>query len=154
MRGSPRCKCGTSRRSRAKVTQFDLVRRRCPAGHLTQAQPPAGVAGPVCYGPNIRAAGTQIAYLGHVSMERTATLLADLLGCPVSTASGGRPERRQAGQRAGVAAAAPLHDLRGVQTVAAHRRALLPVRSGVVLGQQRIGLVGHCFRMHGARQRS
>jgi hypothetical protein len=31
MRGSPRCKCGTS--------QFDLVRRRCPAGHLTQAQP-------------------------------------------------------------------------------------------------------------------
>jgi hypothetical protein len=67
------------------VTQFDLVRRRCPAGHLTQAQPPAGVAGPVCYGPNIRAAVTQIAYLGHVSMERTATLLADLLGCPVST---------------------------------------------------------------------
>src|SRR5450759_3839390 len=38
------------------VTQFDLVRRRCPAGHRTQAQPPAGVAGPVCYGPNIRAA--------------------------------------------------------------------------------------------------
>src|SRR5664280_1176969 len=67
------------------VTQFDLVRRRCPAGHRTQAQPPAGVAGPVCYGPNIRAAVTQIAYLGHVSMERTATLLADLLGCPVST---------------------------------------------------------------------
>jgi len=67
------------------VTQFDLVRRRCPAGHLTQAQPPAGVARPVCYGPNLRAAVTQIAYLGHVSMERTATLLADLLGCPVST---------------------------------------------------------------------
>jgi len=67
------------------VTQFDLVRRRCPAGHRTQAQPPAGVAGPVCYGPNIRAAVTQIAYLGHVSMERTATLLGDLLGCPVST---------------------------------------------------------------------
>ena len=63
MRGSPRigCECGTSRRSRAKVTQFDLVRRRCPAGHRTQAQPPAGVAGPVCYGPNIRAAVTQIA---------------------------------------------------------------------------------------------
>ena len=49
------------------------------------AQPPAGVAGPVCYGPKLRAAVTQIAYLGHVSMERTATLLADLLGCPVST---------------------------------------------------------------------
>src|SRR5660397_235673 len=67
------------------VTQFDLVRRRCPAGHRTRRSRPAGVAGPVCYGPNIRAAVTQIAYLGHVSMERTAMLLGDLLGCPVST---------------------------------------------------------------------
>jgi transposase len=62
-----------------------LSRDRWRHGHVTQAQPPAGVAGPVCYGPNIRAAVTQIAYLGQVSMERTATLLADLLGCPVST---------------------------------------------------------------------
>jgi len=54
-----------------KVTQFDLVRRRCPAGHLTQAAPPpAGVAGPVCYGPNLRAAVTQIAYLGRAMPER------------------------------------------------------------------------------------
>src|SRR5664280_2065880 len=43
------------------------------------------MVGTVCYEPNIRVAVTQIAYLGHVSMERTATLLADLLGCPVST---------------------------------------------------------------------
>jgi Family of unknown function (DUF6444) len=96
-----------------KVTQFDLVRRRCPAGHLTQAQPPAGVAGPVCYGPNIRAAGTQIAYLGQVSMgthrdaaggpaglpglDRIRRLLPDPAGRPARRFRG-RPEGR-AGRR-------------------------------------------------------
>lgn len=65
--------------------QFDLMRRRCTAGHVTQAQPPAGVAGPVCYGPNVRAFTAHIAYRGHVSMERTAEMLAELFGAVVST---------------------------------------------------------------------
>ncbi|WP_406400099.1 transposase [Streptomyces sp. NBC_00879] len=38
-----------------RKVQFDLMRRRCSAGHLTQAPAPAGVSGPVCYGPNVRA---------------------------------------------------------------------------------------------------
>jgi transposase len=65
--------------------QFDLLRRRCSAGHLTQASAPAGVAGPVCYGPHVRAFAAHIAYRGHVSMERTAEMLAELFGAPVST---------------------------------------------------------------------
>lgn len=65
--------------------QFNLMRRRCTAGHLTQAPAPAGVSGPVCYGPNIRAFAAHIAYRGHVSMERTAEMLAELFGVPVST---------------------------------------------------------------------
>lgn len=65
--------------------QFNLMRRRCSAGHLTQAPAPAGVSGPVCYGPNVRAFATHIAYRGHVSMERTAEMLAELFGVPVST---------------------------------------------------------------------
>jgi transposase len=71
----------------AKVSkiQFNLMRRRCSAGHLTQACAPAGVAGPVCYGPNVRAFATHIAYRGHVSMERTAEMLAELFGVAVST---------------------------------------------------------------------
>lgn len=68
----------------AKI-QFDLMRRRCSAGHLTQAPAPEGVAGPVCYGPNVRAFAAHIAYRGHVSMERTAEMLAELFGVPVST---------------------------------------------------------------------
>jgi hypothetical protein len=68
----------------AKI-QFDLMRRRCSAGHLTQAQAPVGVSGPVCYGPNVRAFAAHIAYRGHVSMERTAEMLAELFGVPVST---------------------------------------------------------------------
>jgi transposase len=65
--------------------QFDLMRRRCSAGHVTQALAPAGVSGPVCYGPNVRSFAAHIAYRGHVSMERTAEMLAELFGCPVST---------------------------------------------------------------------
>lgn len=65
--------------------QFDLMRRRCRAGHLTQAPAPAGVSGPVCYGPNVRALVAHFAYRGHVSMERTAEMLVELFGVPVST---------------------------------------------------------------------
>jgi hypothetical protein len=65
--------------------EFDLMRRRCSAGHLTQALAPVGVAGPVCYGPNVRAFTAHIAYRGHVSRERTAQMLAELVGTPVST---------------------------------------------------------------------
>jgi hypothetical protein len=65
--------------------QFNLMRRRCSAGHLTRASTPVGVSGPVCYGPNVRAFTAHIAYRGHVSMERTAEMLAELFGVPVST---------------------------------------------------------------------
>ncbi len=65
--------------------QYDLMRRRCSAGHVTQAAAPAGVSGPVCYGPNVRAFAAHIAYRGHVSVERTAEMLAELFGVPVST---------------------------------------------------------------------
>ena len=68
-----------------RKVQFDLMRRRCSAGHLTQAPSPVGVSGPVCYGPNVRAFAAHIAYRGHVSMERTAEMLAELFGTPVST---------------------------------------------------------------------
>jgi hypothetical protein len=68
----------------AKI-QFDVMRRRCSAGHLTQAPAPVGVSGPVCYGPSVRALSAHIAYRGHVSMERTAEMLAELFGVPVST---------------------------------------------------------------------
>ena len=43
--------------------------------------------------------------------------------------------RGQPGQRAGVAGPPPLHDVAGVQALPAQQRALLPIRGGVVGGQ-------------------
>ncbi|MFI0451247.1 DUF6444 domain-containing protein [Actinomadura sp. 6N118] len=54
-----------------RKVQFDLMRRRCSAGHLTQAPAPAGVSGPVCYGPNVRAfAARQLPVRGQYSVGR------------------------------------------------------------------------------------
>ncbi len=45
---------------------------------------PFGAAGTVVYGPNLNAAAILLASEGNVPLERTATLMAMLLGVPVS----------------------------------------------------------------------
>ncbi|MFZ0120726.1 MAG: IS66 family transposase [Pseudonocardiaceae bacterium] len=63
-----------------------LPRRRCGCcGKITTAVPPWGAAGNVTYGPNINAAAILLASEGNVPLERTAHLMAALLGAPVST---------------------------------------------------------------------
>ncbi len=62
-----------------------LPRRRCSCGRTTTAAPPFGAAGTVTYGPNINAAAILLASEGNVPLERTAMLMAALLGTPVST---------------------------------------------------------------------
>jgi Transposase IS66 family/Family of unknown function (DUF6444) len=62
-----------------------LPRRRCGCGRTTTAAPPSGAAGTVVYGPNINAAAILLASEGNVPVERTAMLMASLLGTPVST---------------------------------------------------------------------
>jgi transposase len=63
-----------------------LPRRRCGCcGKITTAAPPLGAAGNVTYGPNINAAAILLASEGNVPIERTAHLMAALLGAPVST---------------------------------------------------------------------
>ncbi|MBT2540571.1 hypothetical protein J7E99_07625 [Streptomyces sp. ISL-44] len=45
-----------------QVTELHLARRRCACGTVTAAAPaPAGVHGPTCYGPNLRAFATLLA---------------------------------------------------------------------------------------------
>jgi transposase len=69
----------------AKV-HYLLPRRRCRCcGKITTAAPPSGAAGNVVYGPNINAAAILLASEGNVPIERTAHLMAALLGTPVST---------------------------------------------------------------------
>jgi transposase len=63
-----------------------LPRRRCGCcGKITTAVPPFGAAGCVVYGPNVNAAAILLASEGNVPLERTAMLMAALLGAPVST---------------------------------------------------------------------
>ncbi|MGH3718119.1 MAG: IS66 family transposase [Pseudonocardiaceae bacterium] len=61
-----------------------LPRRRCGCGKTTTAAPPFGAAGTVVYGPNVNAAAILVASEGNVPIERTAALMAMLLGVPVS----------------------------------------------------------------------
>jgi transposase len=63
-----------------------LPRRRCGCcGKITTAVVPFGAAGTVMYGPNVNAAAILLASEGNVPLERTAMLMASLLGTPVST---------------------------------------------------------------------
>lgn len=69
-----------------KVTEYRMKRRRCVSCKaVTVADAPAGVSGPVCYGPNLRALTTFLAVEGQISTERTAKLVAAILSQPVST---------------------------------------------------------------------
>ncbi|MER7547308.1 IS66 family transposase zinc-finger binding domain-containing protein [Spirillospora sp. NPDC127506] len=67
-----------------KVTEHQLVKRRCGCGRVTTADAPAGVDGPVQYGPNVAAIVVYL-YVGQfLSKDRTARALGELFGTPLS----------------------------------------------------------------------
>lgn len=69
---------------RVRVTEHQLVKRRCGCGTVTRADAPAGVDAPVQYGPNVTAIVVYL-YVGQfLSKDRTARALAELFGTPVS----------------------------------------------------------------------
>lgn len=79
------------------VTEHQLVTRRCRCGARNSGQPPAGVGGPVQYGPRIRA-GIVYLYVGQfLSKKRTAQAMADLFGTPVAEGSIGAVTAQAAG---------------------------------------------------------
>jgi len=67
------------------VTEHQAERRRCGCGHATLARFPAQARSAACYGPGVRALAVYLGAWQHLPMERTAELLADVLGAPVST---------------------------------------------------------------------
>ena len=70
---------------RLQVTEYQMVKVACPACRkVTRAAAPGGLAGPCCYGPNVRAATALLACNGHMSIERAADLMGVLLDAPVS----------------------------------------------------------------------
>jgi transposase/uncharacterized coiled-coil protein SlyX len=68
-----------------RVVEHRLHRRACGCGTVTTASAPAGVDGPACYGPNLRAVAVYLVVFQHVPVERAARLIADLCGVAVST---------------------------------------------------------------------
>lgn len=70
---------------RREVTEHRVERRRCICGCRTTAAFPAEARAPTCWGPRVRAYAIYLLVRQHLPVERTAELLADMLGAPVST---------------------------------------------------------------------
>jgi transposase len=70
---------------RRRVTEHRIVSCRCACGAVTTATAPAGVAAPVQYGADVVAVVVYLAVAQHVPVARVVQILADLLGCAVST---------------------------------------------------------------------
>src|SRR3954466_4516483 len=67
-----------------RVVEHRLISRRCVCGALTCAAGPAGVTAPVQYGPHAAAIAVYLCLGQHLPVERTAGLLAELFGTPMS----------------------------------------------------------------------
>jgi transposase len=68
------------------VTEHRLYRLRCrECDHVTTAPAPAEATAPTCYGPNVTALAVYLLTYQHIPVARTAQLLQDLVGLPVST---------------------------------------------------------------------
>ena len=84
-----------------RITEHQIVERRCACGRATRGQPPPGVDAPVCYGPRITALAVYL-YAGQfLSKQRTAQALAELFGTPVSEGTVAAMTRRSAGRLRG-----------------------------------------------------
>jgi hypothetical protein len=82
---------------RLEKVHWLLPRLRCGGcGTMTCADPPDGQAGAVVYGPNVNAAAILLGSEGNVPVERTAMLMAALLGAPVSAGFVARAHERLA----------------------------------------------------------
>jgi transposase len=67
-----------------RVVEHRLISRRCSCGAVTQAPAPAGVTAPVQYGPQAAAIAVYLCLGQHLPVARTAALLAELFGTPMS----------------------------------------------------------------------
>ncbi len=80
-----------------RVSEHQLIKRRCGCGTVTSAQAPEGVSAPVQYGPRITAIILYL-YVGQfLSKKRTAAALAELFGTPVSQGTVAAMSARAAG---------------------------------------------------------
>ena len=90
---------------RIRVTEHQLISRRCGCGTVTTGQAPAGVTAPVQYGPRVLAVIIYL-YMGqYLSTQRTAHALSELFASPVSEGTVAAATARAAADLAGFRAA-------------------------------------------------
>ncbi len=88
-----------------RVTEHQLIARRCVCGITTCGTAPEGVTGPVQYGPRVTAIILYL-YVGQfLSKKRTAQALAELFGTPVAEGTVAAVATRAADGLAGFLAA-------------------------------------------------
>jgi len=68
-----------------EVTEHRAERRRCACGKVSDAPFPKGVRAQAQYGPRLRAAALYLLACQHLPYARTAALMRDWFGAPVST---------------------------------------------------------------------
>ena len=68
-----------------KVTEYRAETRLCRCGVATTGVFPPEARGPACYGPAVRALAAYLMGRQHLPVARTAEMLSDVLGVPVST---------------------------------------------------------------------
>lgn len=69
------------------VVEHRLEHRRCGCGQVTMAGAPGGVGAPAQYGPAVRSLATYLLAGQYLPLARTAQLLSELVGAPVSQGS-------------------------------------------------------------------
>ena len=70
-----------------EVTEHHAMQAICRCGHVHTAEFPAGVNATVQYGPRVQAAMVHLNVNHAVSVQRTAALIKDFFGLPVSQAT-------------------------------------------------------------------
>ena len=70
-----------------RVTEHQLVAKRCWCGVETMAEAPPGVQAPVSYGPRLKAVTVYLQFAQFCSRLRTAQAVKDLFGVPISAAT-------------------------------------------------------------------
>ena len=70
---------------RLEVTEHEAQSRRCRCGAVTKARFPKQAIGATCYGPVVRATAVYLMIGQHIPVARTAELLSEICGAPVST---------------------------------------------------------------------
>lgn len=70
---------------RLQVLEQWVGTRTCSGGHRTEARFPPEASPTTCYGPKLQGLGAYLLHRHHLPVARTAKLMADAYGAPVST---------------------------------------------------------------------